>query len=106
MSYVPPASTGALCAAAPKSFAVPDREPRELSSTLFESACRKSRRSIGMRESRTGRAAVFRCQKAKSCAIVSHDENVQAQSLGEQRALAAFMEMLLRVLLDFATVSR
>lgn len=82
MSYVPPASTGALCAAAPKSFAVPDREPRELSLTLFESACRKSRRSIGMRESRTGRAAVFRCQKAKLCAIVSHGEKVQAQSWG------------------------
>lgn len=59
MSYVPPASTGALCAAAPKSFAVPDREPRELSSTLFESARRKSRRPIGMRESRTGRRRLF-----------------------------------------------
>lgn len=78
----------------------------EILRAFTEGTCFKSRRPIGMRESRTGRAAAFRCQKAKSCAIVSHDENVQAQSLGEQRALAAFMEMLLRVLLDFATVSR
>lgn len=78
----------------------------EILRAFTEATFRKSRRPIGMRESRAGRAAAFRCQKAKSCAIVSHDENVQAQSLGEQRALAAFMEMLLRVLLDFATVSR
>lgn len=60
MSYVPPASTGALCAAAPKSFAVPDREPRELSSTLSSNLlAAKSRRPIGMRESRTGRRRLF-----------------------------------------------
>ena len=35
-----------------------------------------------MRESRTGRAAAFRCQKAKSCAVVLHGENVRAQSWG------------------------
>ena len=59
----------------------------EILRVFIEATCRKSRRPIDMRESRTGRSTVFRCQKAKSCAIVSHGENVQAQSWGEQRAL-------------------
>lgn len=46
----------------------------EIPRAFTEAAFRKSRRPIGMRESRTGRAAAFRCQKAKSCAIVSHGE--------------------------------
>ena len=54
----------------------------EILRTFTEATCLKSRRPIDMRESRTGRPMAFRCQKAKSCAIVSRDENVQAQSWG------------------------
>ena len=54
----------------------------EILRVFIEATCRKSRRPIDMRESRTGRSTVFRCQKAKSCAIVSHGEKVQAQSWG------------------------
>ena len=54
----------------------------EILRAFTEATFRKSRRPIGMRESRTGRAAAFRCQKAKLCAIVSHGEKVQAQSWG------------------------
>ena len=54
----------------------------EILRAFTEAACLNSRRPIDMRESRTGRAAAFRCQKAKSCAIVLHGENVRAQSWG------------------------
>ena len=54
----------------------------EILRAFTEATFRKSRRPIGMRVSRAGRAAAFRCQKAKLCAIVSHGENVRAQSWG------------------------
>lgn len=54
----------------------------EILRAFTEATCLKSRRPIDIRESRTGRPTAFRCQKAKSCAIVSRDENVQAQSWG------------------------
>ena len=54
----------------------------EILRAFTEAACLKIRRPIGMRVSRTGRPAAFRCQKAKLCALVSHGEKVQAQSWG------------------------